>query len=261
MQKKRFYYIVRVQYLGFRFSGWQKQPGQRTIEGMLNKTLKFILPDTSFKILGAGRTDAKVSSLDGAFELFLQEKELPELSGFIILFNENLPSDIRVLDITPTTQEFNIIQSSKIKEYRYLFSYGSKNHPFCAPFLTNILQDLDIKRMQEAAGLFVGEHNFSSYTARLQENAQVVRTLIQCEIVPNTLLQANFFPEESYALVVKGAGFMRYQIRMMMGALFQVGKGELSLETISASLQHNSTILLTTVAPGSGLLLNKLSFE
>lgn len=261
MQKKRFYYIVRVQYLGFRFSGWQKQPGQRTIEGMLNKTLKFILPDTSFKILGAGRTDAKVSSLDGAFELFLQEKELPELSGFIILFNENLPSDIRVLDITPTTQEFNIIQSSKIKEYRYLFSYGSKNHPFCAPFLTNILQDLDIKRMQEAAGLFVGEHNFSSYTARLQENAQVVRTLIQCEIVPNTLLQANFFPEESYALVVKGAGFMRYQIRMMMGALFQVGKGELSLETISASLHPNSTILLTTVAPGSGLLLNKLSFE
>lgn len=261
MQKKRFYYIVRVQYLGFRFSGWQKQPGQRTIEGMLNKTLKFILPDTSFKILGAGRTDAKVSSLDGAFELFLQEKELPEPSGFIILFNENLPSDIRVLDITPTTQEFNIIQSSKIKEYRYLFSYGSKNHPFCAPFLTNILQDLDIKRMQEAAGLFVGEHNFSSYTARLQENAQVVRTLIQCEIVPNTLLQANFFPEESYALVVKGAGFMRYQIRMMMGALFQVGKGELSLETISASLHPNSTILLTTVAPGSGLLLNKLSFE
>lgn len=261
MQKKRFYYIVRVQYLGFRFSGWQKQPGQRTIEGMLNKTLKFILPDTSFKILGAGRTDAKVSSLDGAFELFLQEKELPELSGFIILFNENLPSDIRVLDIIPTTQEFNIIQSSKIKEYRYLFSYGSKNHPFCAPFLTNILQDLDIKRMQEAAGLFVGEHNFSSYTARLQENAQVVRTLIQCEIVPNTLLQANFFPEESYALVVKGAGFMRYQIRMMMGALFQVGKGELSLETISASLHPNSTILLTTVAPGSGLLLNKLSFE
>lgn len=261
MQKKRFYYIVRVQYLGFRFSGWQKQPGQRTIEGMLNKTLKFILPDTSFKILGAGRTDAKVSSLDGAFELFLQEKELPELSGFIILFNENLPSDIRVLDITPTTQEFNIIQSSKIKEYRYLFSYGSKNHPFCAPFLTNILQDLDIKRMQEAAGLFVGEHNFSSYTARLQENAQVVRTLIQCEIVPNTLLKANFFPEESYALVVKGAGFMRYQIRMIMGALFQVGKGELSLETISASLHPNSTILLTTVAPGSGLLLNKLSFE
>lgn len=261
MQKKRFYYIVRVQYLGFRFSGWQKQPGQRTIEGMLNKTLKFILPDTSFKILGAGRTDAKVSSLDGAFELFLQEKELPELSGFIILFNENLPSDIRVLDITPTTQEFNIIQSGKIKEYRYLFSFGSKNHPFCAPFLTNILQDLDIKRMQEAAGLFVGEHNFSSYTARLQENAQVVRTLIQCEIVPNTLLKANFFPEESYALVVKGAGFMRYQIRMIMGALFQVGKGELSLETISASLHPNSTILLTTVAPGSGLLLNKLSFE
>lgn len=261
MQKKRFYYIVRVQYLGFRFSGWQKQPGQRTIEGMLAKTLKFILPETQFKILGAGRTDAKVSSLDGAFELFVRERELPALNGFIALFNENLPSDIRVLEIIPTHQGFNIIQSSKIKEYRYLFSYGSKNHPFCAPFLTNIIQDLDIRLMQEAAKLFVGEHDFSCYTARLQENAQVIRTVARCEIVTNTLLKANFFPKESYALIVQGEGFMRYQIRMMMGALFQLGKGELSLETISASLKPNATVLLTTVAPGSGLLLNKLHFE
>lgn len=261
MQKKRFYYIVRLQYLGFRFSGWQKQPGQLTIESMLTKTLKFILPQTQFKILGAGRTDAKVSSLDGAFELFVMEKELPELEDFTTLFNENLPSDIRVTEIKPTTKDFNIIQNSKTKEYRYLFSYGSKNHPFCAPFLTNVLTDLDIMLMKEASALFIGEHDFSSYTARLQENTQVVRTLINCEIIPNTLLEANFFPKESYALVVKGEGFMRYQIRMMMGALFQVGKGELSLDAIKKSLVPNNNMLLTTVAPGSGLVLNTLIFE
>lgn len=261
MQKKRFYYIVRLQYLGFRFSGWQKQPGQLTIEGMLTKTLKFILPDVRFKILGAGRTDAKVSSLDGAFELFVMEKELPELKEFVNLFNENLPSDIRVMKIQRTTENFNIIQQSKIKEYRYLFSFGSKNHPFCAPFLTNVLHELDLELMKQATELFVGEHDFSSYTARLQENTQVIRSLVTCEIIPNTLLEANFFPKESYALVVKGEGFMRYQIRMMMGALFQVGKGELSLDTIKESLQPNSNIVLTTVAPGSGLLLNTLSFD
>lgn len=261
MQKKRFYYIVRLQYLGFRFSGWQKQPGQLTIEGMLTKTLKFILPDVRFKILGAGRTDAKVSSLDGAFELFVMEKELPELKEFVNLFNENLPSDIRVMKIQRTTENFNIIQQSKIKEYRYLFSFGSKNHPFCAPFLTNVLHELDLELMKQAAELFVGEHDFSSYTARLQENTQVIRSLVTCEIIPNTLLEANFFPKESYAMVVKGEGFMRYQIRMMMGALFQVGKGELSLDTIKESLQPNSNIVLTTVAPGSGLLLNTLSFD
>jgi len=261
MQKKRFYYIVRLQYLGFRFSGWQKQPGQLTIERMLVKTLKFILPDSNFKILGAGRTDAKVSSLNGAFELFVMEKELPELTGFIDLFNTNLPSDIKVTDITPTTSDFNIIQQSKSKEYMYLFSYGSKNHPFCAPFLTNVLVHLDIEMMKEAAGLFEGTHDFSAYTAKLQPNTTVIREVQSCELVTNSLLTANFFPEKSYALIVNGAGFMRYQIRMMMGALFQVGKGELSIEDIKESLRPNSTIKLTTVAPGSGLLLNKLSFD
>ena len=261
MQKKRFYYLVRVQYLGFRFSGWQKQPGQLTIEGMLTKTLKFILLDTQYKILGAGRTDAKVSSLDGGFELFLWEKELPELREFIALFNLNLPSDIRITEIVPTTANFNIIQNSKAKEYRYLFSFGAKNHPFCAPFLTNVIVDLNLGLMKEAAALFVGEHDFSSYTARLQEHTRVIRTIKTCELVPNTLLKANFFPKESYALVVEGEGFMRYQIRMMMGALFQVGKGELSLNDIKQSLRPNNNIVLTTVAPGSGLVLNKLTFE
>lgn len=261
MQKNRFYYIVRLQYLGFRFSGWQKQPGQLTIERMLTKTLKFILPQTTFKILGAGRTDAKVSSLDGAFELFVMEKELPVLENFIDLFNLNLPSDIKVTEIIPTTSDFNIIQQSKRKEYVYLFSHGMKNHPFCAPFLANIIPHLNIPLMQEAAALFVGTHDFSSFTAKLQPNTKVERTISSCELVPNILLKANFFPEESYAFTVNGAGFMRYQIRMMMGALFQVGKGELSVDDIKESLKPNTKIVLTTVAPGSGLLLNKLSFE
>ncbi|MFD0797791.1 tRNA pseudouridine synthase A [Maribacter chungangensis] len=261
MQKKRFYYIVRLQYLGFRFSGWQKQPGQLTIERMLVKTLKFILPDTEFKILGAGRTDAKVSSLDGAFELFVIERELPPLAEFIHLFNSNLPSDIRVTGIIPTTADFNIIQQSKSKEYIYLFSYGSKNHPFCAPFLTNVLVNLDIELMKEAAALFEGTHDFSAYTAKLQPNTKVVREVYSCEIVTNSILTANFFPKESFALIVNGAGFMRYQIRMMMGALFQVGKGELSIDEIKESLKADSNVVFTTVAPGSGLLLNKLSFD
>ena len=261
MHKKRFYYIVRLQYLGFRYSGWQKQPGQLTIERMLIKTLKFILPGIEFKILGAGRTDAKVSSLNGAFELFVMERELPPLNKFIDLFNTNLPSDIRVTDIIPTTPDFNVIQQSKRKEYVYLFSYGTKNHPFCAPFLTNVLENLDIASMREAAGLFEGTHDFSSYTAKLKANTTVVREVLSCELVPNSLLTANFFPEESFALIVNGSGFMRYQIRMMMGALFQVGKGELSIKDIRESLKPNSNIKFTTVAPGSGLLLNKLSFD
>lgn len=260
MQGRRFYYLVRLQFLGFRYSGWQKQPGQKTVEQMLQKTLKFVISEGNYKILGAGRTDAKVSALDAAFELFT-DKPVGDLDEFQIFFNKNLPPDIRITAISETNKHFNIIQNSKEKEYVYLFSYGEKNHPFAAPFIANIPEVLDIDLMRKATKLFEGKHDFSTYTARLQENTQAVRTIKSCEILQNSILEANFFPKASYALHVKGKGFMRYQIRMMMGALIQLGRGEISLTDIEESLKRNNSIQLSFVAPGSGLLLNKLHFE
>ena len=261
MQVARYCYLVRLQYLGFRYSGWQKQPGQKTIEAMLTKTLKFVLPAQKFKILGAGRTDAKVSALSMVFELFIEGEPIAHEDEFLEIFNRNLPPDLRVMTITETESSFNIIQDAKVKEYVYLFSHGEKNHPFCAPFLANILDELDIDIMKKGAKLFEGSHNFKVYTARLQENTKTERTIISCELKENELLQANFFPAQSYALHVKGKGFMRYQIRMMMGALIQLGRGDLSLADIKDSLQPDSGIKLTYVAPGSGLLLHDLQFS
>ena len=253
-------YLVRAQYLGFRYSGWQVQPGQRTVEGMLSKTLKFVLPGEPFKILAAGRTDAKVSALDMAFELFL-DTTLEDTKNFLELFNTNLPPDIRVVSIDPITEKFNIIKDTKTKEYVYLFSFGEKNHPFCAPFLANIHGNLDIDLMKEAARLFEGIHNFSAYTVKERGKTKTTRNITSCKIKRNTVLSANFFPKKSYALHVEGAGFMRYQVRMLMGALIQLGRGELTVSDIEASLQENNTVLLTYIAPGSGLLLNRSEFS
>lgn len=261
MQRNRQYYLVKLQFLGYRFSGWQKQPGQKTIESMLLKTLKFVLPGRNYKILGAGRTDAKVSALDAAFELFLDGNPIEDIDAFKEVFNKNLPSDIRIQNISHVKEKFNIIHGSKSKEYVYLFSFGEKNHPYSAPFITNIIDELDIDSMMTAAKLFVGEHNFLSYTARARPNGIYRRTIDACEIKENTILKANFFPKKSYAFHVIGAGFMRYQIRMMIGALIQLGKGELSISTIETSLQEGSDIKISYIAPGSGLLLHKLEFN
>jgi len=254
-------YLVKIQFLGFRYSGWQKQPSQKTVEGMLLKTLKFIAADREFKILGTGRTDAKVSALDYYFEFFLKGNPLKNIAAFIALFNKNLPADIRVLSMSEIDSDFNIIQNCKLKEYVYLFSFGAKNHPFCAPFMANIIAQLDIDTMITAARLFEGEHDFSAYTARLGSKTKTVRLINECYIVNNEILKANFFPSKSYALHVKGAGFMRYQVRMIMGALIQLGKGELSIQDIKSSLQPKNDMKLTYVAPGSGLLLNAVDFK
>lgn len=259
--KKRYYYLIRVQFLGFRYSGWQKQPGQKTIEGMLFKTLKFILPQQKFKILGAGRTDAKVSALNAAFQLILEDTSISDMSDFIKLFNENLPSDIKVLKVDNFDKNFNIIKDSKSKEYRYFFSYGEKNHPFCAPYMANILEDLDIDLMIKAAALYTGTHNFKAYTAKPGKNKQVIRTITSCEILENTEINASFFPKRSYMLRICGKGFMRYQVRMIMGALVQLGKGLLTIHDIKSSLLAGTDIKISYVAPGSGLVLHQLEFE
>lgn len=260
MGRNKYYYLIRLQYLGFRYSGWQKQPQQRTIEGMVTKTLKFVLEGQKFKILGAGRTDAKVSAANAAFELFLEETPIENHQKFLDDFNMNLPPDIRALEFSEVDSSFNIIQHAKVKEYVYLFSFGSKNHPFCAPYMANFQENLAIDLMKEGARLFVGNHDFSAYTARLRANADVIRTIDSCEIRPNTLLAANFFPKTSYALYVTGEGFMRYQIRMIMGALVQLGRKELTIQEIKESLYEDNNAQLTFVAPGSGLLLNHLEF-
>ncbi len=259
MSHLRYYYLIRLEYLGFRYSGWQKQPLQRTVEGMLVKTFTFLYPDVPFKILGAGRTDAKVSALDAAFELFLED-ELKDLESFLLDFNKNLPPDIRLLTVEPVDKNFNIINDGTSKEYVYLFSFGQKNHPFCAPFIANHLEQLNLEIMRIGAKFFEGTHDFTIYTAELKPNTKTLRHIDHCSIEENTELKANFFPEKSYLLRIQGKGFMRYQIRMIMGALVQLGKNELDLEQIKASLEPGCKTKLKTIAPGSGLHLKQLLF-
>lgn len=253
-----FRYIIRIQYLGFRYSGWQVQPGAKTVEGMIRKTLEFILPGKEFKTLAAGRTDAKVSAIDQVFELFLQEN-IENTENFIMHFNENLPPDIRAMKIQSVDDGFNVIKDSREKEYHYHFSNEPKAHPFSAPFLANIADSMDVELMREAASIFIGEHDFRKFTVKdAPENT--TRTVTHCEIVDNDHFQASFFPDRTYLLKVRGRGFLRYQVRMMAGALIELGKGTITLNDLRNFLQEENGQRLTNIAPGSGLLLYDTEF-
>ena len=257
---KKYFYLIKIQYLGYRFHGWQKQPDVKTLHLMVDRTLNFILEGKRFKSLSSGRTDAMVSAESAAIELFLFEP-LEDEMAFLELFNHNLPQDIRALSIKEVDAKFNIIKHSKIKEYIYLFAYGEKCHPFCAPIMTTILDDLDIELMKKGAKLFEGEHYLKTYCYKPTENGIYTREILSCELVKNTLYTANYFPKETYLLKVRGKGFMRNQIRLMMGTLIDLGKGKLTLEDIKLSLLPNNTIKMNYIAPASGLILNKLEFE
>jgi tRNA pseudouridine38-40 synthase len=253
------YYLIHIQYLGFRYHGWLKQPELKTVEYMIEKTLNFILGHHDLKILGASRTDAKVSANHSAFELFTNQPLNPDL--LLTDFNKNLPNDIKVLKIEEVDKKFSIINAPKTKEYIYLFSFGEKCHPFCAPLISSFPDHLDIEVMKTGALLFKGKHNFKTYCTKPKPGATFEREILKSKIEENTMYKANFFPDRSYAYVIRSKGFLRYQVRLIMGQLLSLGRGEISLENIKASLQGNDTDPLRHIAPSSGLILNKIEFN
>ena len=259
MQPKRFYYLIELQYLGFRYHGWQVQPGVKTVELMVKKTLGFILPVNKAKALVCSRTDAKVSANQTYIELFC-DRQFPNIDVFLGTFNFNLPSDIKALSMKEVDKNFNIINDTKSNTYHYYFSFDEKIHPFAAAVMTNINFELDIELMKKAALQFVGKKDFYSYTFRPTETTNTTGEIFDCRIEENTELTASFFPKTSYVLKVKGKGFKRQQIRLMVGMLIDLGRHTKTYDFFLSTLDGTQKIKLEHVAPASGLILQEVSF-
>ncbi|MGB1102767.1 MAG: tRNA pseudouridine synthase A [Crocinitomicaceae bacterium] len=257
--KKTYYYLIHIQYLGFRFSGWQKQPNQKTIHLMIDKTVQFVLKHDRFKTMGASRTDAKVSANHGLFELFV---EFPiNVESFLTDFNSNLSSDIRATKMEEVNKDFNIINSSKTKTYHYFFTCGPKPHPFSASLVAYFKGDLDVELMKKGAKLFEGTHNFKTYCTKPKPNTTLTRHVGRCEIMENDIYTANFFPDHSWVLVIESKGFLRNQVRLIMGQLIRLGRGEINLDYIRKTLAPDSEEVMDEIAPGSGLQLHRIDYD
>ena len=253
-------YLICLQFFGFRFSGWQKQTNAKTLHDVVDKSLSFVIEDSCYKTIGVGRTDAKVSANSYYLQLFTNEILQEEV--FVKSLNLNFPPDFRAISMQQVARSFNVIKADKIKEYHYYFSFGEKNHPFASPFMVNIDAFLDIDAMVKGAKLFEGEHYFHKYCTKPSEKTVFKRTINTCEIIENDILVANFFPEKSYIFKVKGKGFLRYQIRLMMATLFELGKGNLDLQFIEASLKEdNDRLFMRNNAPSSGLQLYNIDLN
>ncbi|QSE97832.1 tRNA pseudouridine(38-40) synthase TruA [Fulvivirga lutea] len=244
------FYLLRFQFLGFRYHGWQKQPGLKTVQGMIERTTRFVLgEDVKFKTLGASRTDAMVSARDFPMELFTYQ----ELStNFLEELNKNLPADIHALSIDQVNSKFNVIKDVSSKEYHYQFTFNTTKNPFDAHLVTYVHQTLDIDLMKSAAELFLGEHNFAGFCYPY-EQVDKIRTIHSCKID---------FDEERglYIFKVISKGFMRYQVRLMIGVLFDIGREKLETSVLSEALKPGSSIKFDNRAPASGLILHRVNY-
>jgi tRNA pseudouridine38-40 synthase len=254
-------YVFRIGFLGFRYSGWQHQPAEKTVEGMMQKTMRFVMPGRKFKFLGAGRTDARVSAMDFAIQFILWGSPVESTGSLMAAVNANLPPDIRLNSLEAVPADFNAIRDSTRKTYQYYFATGPKPHPFCAPLLGYFPGPLDIQAMVRAAPLFKGTHDFSTFITRPAEATRRKRTVITCRMAENKTITASFFPEHSYFLEVIGSGFGRYQVRNMMAGLAALGRGEITENDLKSALKMGKPLSIRDIAPASGLHLVDTQFK
>jgi tRNA pseudouridine38-40 synthase len=259
MQNRPHTYLFWIQYLGFRYHGWQKQPNLKTIQCRLERVIRFVLGHENFSILAAGRTDAGVSCEKGAFELF--NIDPIEIDKFIVEANINLPDDIRILNGQKVNNKFNIIQDVEEKEYRYFFTDGEKPHPFIAGNMVWVNGQLNISLMEEAAQKFIGEHDFRRFCTKGKNTDNYIRNISEAEIILSSNLFGTCFPERVFCFRVKGSGFLMHQVRMMVAALFKVGLGQLSVKDINDALISLDYTTLTGKASANGLVLYEVIFD
>lgn len=217
-----------------------------------------MLGENNAKTLGASRTDAMVSADD--FVCKITTKVQISAQELIIGLNKNLPQDIRILKISQTLKDRNIIDEAKTKTYRYYFCNEQSPNPMISPFMTNFYDHLDIELVKKAAQYFEGAHDFKRFCYKPHADKVFNRVIDSSRVIDNDQMSASFFPKTSYIFEVKAKGFMRHQVRIMMGALVLVGSNELSLEQLKESLLGENFERIPLIAPASGLKLFKTDF-
>ena len=236
-----------VSYDGYNYMGFQVQDNEKTIELCIEEALMKMLGE-DIKIYPSGRTDRYVHAIGQVFH-FDYEKDLPD-NGIKRGINAFLPEDIQIMDVKHVDDDFHARFSAKSKEYRYYINTGEYN-PLTVRYMPHIT-NLDVSKMEEAIKLFIGTHNFKGFaSAQIDERKDTNKTIFDAHI--NRL-------DDKLEFVFIGTGFLKYQVRRMMGILIDIGRGHSDKSLILEVLEKCDPKISHKVAPGCGLYLYKVNY-
>lgn len=237
-----------IEYEGTNFSGWQRQIGQRTVEEEIEKTLRKISKE-EIKIIGSGRTDAKVHAL-GQVANFKTRSTIPA-SRFKYILNNRLPEDIRIRESKEVNMDFHSRFSAKAKQYKYIIYNNKMPSALYRNFSYHIPRNLDIDKMTDAACEFIGTHDFASFKGRRSVVKDTIRTIYKIDIKrKKDLIEIN----------ILGKSFLRYMIRIIVGTLIEVGYGNLNRQDIREIIACKNRTKAKKTAEPQGLFLMKVYY-
>ncbi len=240
--------FLRVAYDGTDFHGWQVQPEERSVEGELNKAIKELTGE-DVEVIGASRTDSGVHGL-GNVAVFDTESSIPA-EKFMYAINTYLPEDVSVVESKEVASDFHPRHCDSIKTYEYRIYVSRVNDPLKRRTAYRCPVDLNVEKMDEAAGFLVGKHDFKSFCCVRTQAETTVRTLYSASV---------FHDDEDIVIRVTGAGFLYNMVRIIAGSLMEVGMGKKEPSHIKEVLDGTDRTLAGPTAEACGLTLIGIEF-
>jgi tRNA pseudouridine38-40 synthase len=244
-----------IQYDGTEFHGWQMQEEQRTVQGELMRVLS-LLDDRPVTVHGSGRTDAGVHAEGQVASVQLQRQITPAKLRNAI--NGNLARDVRVLFAEVAPEGFHARYSAIGKTYVYRLVHGQIMSPFWARFAHHEARSIDLERMRSCAGLFLGEHDWTAFSAAQTDAESRVREITEL------VISAGWDRRGLCHLIeftVSANGFLRYMVRSIVGTLLSAGRGEIEAEIIERAIREGDRDLAGATAPACGLTLLRVQYD
>jgi len=251
-----------IAYDGTDFSGWQAQPGQSTVQGALADVLEKLTQRRPM-IYAAGRTDAGVHAAGQVVNFRTQS--LLTVDEFQRAGNALLPPSIRVNAVEEVSPDFHSRWDALAKTYRYRIFRGRVVPPFLWKYVQHDPYEMNFDAMAEAARLFEGEHDFTSFAASTgseedDRERTTIRTIYRSELLRTQ--NGNTHPAaEEWAYVVRGKSFMRHMVRKMVGTLVDVGRGKLAAADLPELMALRDRSKSGATMPPHGLCLESVEYS
>jgi tRNA pseudouridine38-40 synthase len=240
-------YKLTIEYDGTGFSGWQSQLNARTIQGKLIDSAQKLFGG-EVTLQGAGRTDAGVHALAQVAHLETS-RSLPH-QQIIHGLNELLPATINVLRVEEAPSGFHARHSARQRSYLYLIS--RTRTAFGKRYVWWVKDSLDIVRMQAAAELFKGFHDFSSFAdKRIDKHLSTEVQIDRVDVVGR---------DELIVFRIVGSHFLWKMVRRLVGIMVEAGRGNLSPADVTQMLTKTSALPAQFTAPPSGLFLAQVLY-
>ncbi len=243
-------YKITISYDGIKYKGWQRLGGNEpTVQGKIEEVLSKYFNE-KFEIIGASRTDSGVNALKQVANFHI-DKEL-DARLFLIDINHYLPEDIAVTKIIKVDSQFHSRYNAVSKTYRYRIWTSSVGDPFQRKYYYYVKDKLDLIKMREVAEVFIGEHDFTTFTNAKSKKKSMVRNISKIEVVEKENYIDVFFT---------GNGFLYNMVRKLMTIIIEGGHSKTKAKKVRVIVESKDRSLIKYMVPSKALTLMQIDYK